>query len=1304
MSSSMLSPAAGSTRAVSAVEYLPPRQHALKILNLAPSMEEVHIVINNVGSVQSQQDIAAIRAYCDKENWFNYPLVPIDSIVEYRTRVIAAHAAYRQPGDSDLVIRSVEDPEVQRIIKEGSSIASPPVVVEEKSSVRAASCMDYILVFFWVVVVLTVLWYTPFRLLSWSIQQILLGSASSFQFLVRYALRLLAAVFSWSLDLWFKSADILTGAIVATLTTMRLHWQAHAYATIPLGLSATVAVTFLRWSPVQSARVLHHSDVAASREVGVMDIASVSVSVPSPSTAPSSESSPTNVAASRQVGFMDNAPVSASVPSPSAAPCSESSPTNITASRHVGLMDNASVSVSVSSPSTAPSSGSSPTSLTVTPSPTRHIPSELRASRHRSGDSLPRQASSPARPSRDTSFVQPPAPDPDGFSWEEYKLQVLRDGGDHRGPALGPLRGSRRAPSIVSSRARATLDPPDEFRQKGKSIGWRANEVRTFVKGSSPLSRFSRRTRIAVPAPTILRLPPVESTPVGLFAKELPSSFWEGDWKPVLGPRPISPPGIPSAAPSIPPSPNPFDALFVDDDDEDNSAMYDGVFVGLEACLPSAVEGGTDQLSEQCVPVSRLPQWKSEMLSKRAARKRRLKDERAAERTRQAGLVAHAVAEAALVEDQCRVARTIASAVGSVNAPGGSTEVTDVAVACPTTLQAPCSAETADVAPVGDAVPFDELLSDLSGASRHGTVPVCTVPVSCPTVSASSGPPGRNCAAATVEDVAVPCFGCWDEKEVARAEDLPAISVPRDESLLVVVNKSVEELQHIELAEDLECIGLTDGSGAKSADLPPANSIWSKSEDKSADRSARIESSTGDLERIELRGAEELERIGRRGTEELEHIELRGAEELERIEPSDAEESKRIERSCVEAMECIGSSESVTCNLPSGSSPTCEPSARAARVVACPSIVPARPSIVVDTPSVCAARHTIALPKIVAALLANPAKHAIPSSFQPSLEVAVADSGATDHMVPDRSAFYSYRPVHGLRVRMGNNAFVPVVGRGTAVFSLNGKHVMIRNVMHVPDLGRPLYSLRAHLLQPGCGFIGLSATETSARMMCVYFPTFVLTVDMSKDCHLSYEPVGRSARPDNMAYVQPKCKPYIYPSERRSSASLSAVPSSTSLPSPIVHVIEDDEPSVEENGGTRRMGGKPSGRMGGQVANPNTPVLLQRAEYERIQNLIRGMKEMLHNNKTYNTPLSNLSDKEFIQRILLPLVPGSPSKSASKPDASARLLSGMSKEEIATHLHQAGAVLPKVRPCDTPNGSDKKTTYSQQELTMAFGG
>jgi hypothetical protein len=50
----------------------------------------------------------------------------------------------------------------------------------------------------------------------------------------------------------------------------------------------------------------------------------------------------------------------------------------------------------------------------------------------------------------------------------------------------------------------------------------------------------------------------------------------------------------------------------------------------------------------------------------------------------------------------------------------------------------------------------------------------------------------------------------------------------------------------------------------------------------------------------------------------------------------------------------------------------------------------------------------------------------------------VTDTGATDHMVPDRSAFISYKSVHGLRVRMGNNLFAPVLGHGMAIISLNG--------------------------------------------------------------------------------------------------------------------------------------------------------------------------------------------------------------------------------------------------------------------------
>ncbi len=73
-------------------------------------------------------------------------------------------------------------------------------------------------------------------------------------------------------------------------------------------------------------------------------------------------------------------------------------------------------------------------------------------------------------------------------------------------------------------------------------------------------------------------------------------------------------------------------------------------------------------------------------------------------------------------------------------------------------------------------------------------------------------------------------------------------------------------------------------------------------------------------------------------------------------------------------------------------------------------------------------------PGLVSALL----KAISPDDSIVGLRLVVADTGATDHMVPDRSAFISYKAVHNLRVRMGNNSYAPVLGRGTAVISLNG--------------------------------------------------------------------------------------------------------------------------------------------------------------------------------------------------------------------------------------------------------------------------
>ena len=184
--------------------------------------------------------------------------------------------------------------------------------------------------------------------------------------------------------------------------------------------------------------------------------------------------------------------------------------------------------------------------------------------------------------------------------------------------------------------------------------------------------------------------------------------------------------------------------------------------------------------------------------------------------------------------------------------------------------------------------------------------------------------------------------------------------------------------------------------------------------------------------------------------------------------------------------------------------------------------------------------NTVYLPKTVLALLQNPPKHSLVHFQQATrstrLSLLVADTGVTDHMLPDKAAFIFYYPVSGHCVRMGNNSFAPIAGHGLAIISLNGKKILIRDCLHVPDLRNPLYSLRAHQRQRGCGFIGMSGLD-----MHVFFPSFIFEVDTSIDCHLLYEPIGQAACLADLDYVQPK---YLVDK----SASSSATALSTRLP------------------------------------------------------------------------------------------------------------------------------------------------------------
>jgi hypothetical protein len=89
-----------------------------------------------------------------------------------------------------------------------------------------------------------------------------------------------------------------------------------------------------------------------------------------------------------------------------------------------------------------------------------------------------------------------------------------------------------------------------------------------------------------------------------------------------------------------------------------------------------------------------------------------------------------------------------------------------------------------------------------------------------------------------------------------------------------------------------------------------------------------------------------------------------------------------------------------------------------------------------------------------------------------SKHFAIANTGATDHMQPNKSAFISYKAVFNLQVWMGNNSFIPVLGHGSAVVSLNGQRVLVCNVLQVPSLVVTLCSLHAHLTQRSCSFYG----------------------------------------------------------------------------------------------------------------------------------------------------------------------------------------------------------------------------------------
>lgn len=71
----------------------------------------------------------------------------------------------------------------------------------------------------------------------------------------------------------------------------------------------------------------------------------------------------------------------------------------------------------------------------------------------------------------------------------------------------------------------------------------------------------------------------------------------------------------------------------------------------------------------------------------------------------------------------------------------------------------------------------------------------------------------------------------------------------------------------------------------------------------------------------------------------------------------------------------------------------------------------------------------------------------------------LADSGCSNHMFHDRSVFRSYQPLNGPSVNLGDDTTIPSSGMGSVTFAIGDRKIDTDNVLHVPDLGKNLFSL-----------------------------------------------------------------------------------------------------------------------------------------------------------------------------------------------------------------------------------------------------
>ncbi len=297
--------------------------------------------------------------------------------------------------------------------------------------------------------------------------------------------------------------------------------------------------------------------------------------------------------------------------------------------------------------------------------------------------------------------------------------------------------------------------------------------------------------------------------------------------------------------------------------------------------------------------------------------------------------------------------------------------------------------------------------------------------------------------------------------------------------------------------------------------------------------------------------------------------------------------------------------------------------------------------------------------------------------------LAVPDTGATNHMVPNKSCFISYKSVSGLSVWMGNNSYVPVLGRGTAIFALNGKRILVRNVLHVPGLAVPLYSLHTHVTQHGCGFL-----RTNESGFLVYFPTFILLVDMAVDCPI-LQLLGHSAPLHTLNYVQPRFPLVTYPSEVSPSLS-------TATPSPAFLALTEADDNDDDDLHPQAAASSDQAPYSLAAVTPAPNLTL-----DTLSSHLKSLTKAVHGLTFSPTPPPTSSS--LPPSAMDTVAPMSIPTDDLTDKPTSPILSTMTSNKIARLLHHPSTYFPSVQPCDTANSSNTKTHWSTEELHCIMG-